>query len=264
VLAAALLLGDVTPERRSVAWSRGLLLGSAGELTAGFLLAGGRALTTGQTHTMAALGDLGLLWGAGAGYLLRFDRRDSVDGQARAMGAATLLGAGLGLGGGYLLGRGRAHTWGDAEVLRTGGLLGGVAGLGIAESLKLDLEPDRRAVTGLALGASMLGAAAADRLVRPLDLSLAEAVLVDLSTLAGGLATAGLAYVLTSDGSDPPPFLLASAIGGVTGFALSYWAMLERSSSRRHGRAAGAGPNVALVPLLSGEGERGAALAGRF
>ncbi len=265
VMLTAVLVGDATPDQRSQAWARGLLLGSVSELTAGYFLAGDGRLTTGQTHTMAALGDLGLLWGVGAGYLLRFDQRDGADRQARAMGAATLLGSGLGLTGGYLLGRRRANTWGDAEVLRLGGLLGALTGFGIADALKMDLVLSSRPVTGLAIGASALGAAAADRLLRPLDLTVSQALLVDLGTLAGTLGAAGMAYLLTGDGDSRQPYVLLMAVGGVTAFSLSYWAVFDRSTRRARGRGlAVGGASLALLPLVSGGGERGAALMGRF
>ena len=55
------------PIATSAAWSRAVLLGSVAELTGGYLLAGYTRMSSGQTHTIAALGDLGLLWGVGLG-----------------------------------------------------------------------------------------------------------------------------------------------------------------------------------------------------
>jgi hypothetical protein len=266
VLAAAALTGDVNLDERGRAWACGVTLGSAGEMLAGYLLADDGRLTTGQTHTMAALGDLGLLWGVSAGYFFRFNHRDTPDEQARAMAGSSLLGAGLGLTGGYLLGRRRENTWGDAEVLRLGGLLGGLTGLGVADAFRMELDFEHRLVNALAVGGSALGAATADRLLRPLDLTTSQAILVDLGTAAGALITAGFTYLLTPDAAaNRIPFVLTAAIGGVGGFGLSYWGLLDRSRSRGRNRdRAGRGPDLALVPMLSLGGERGAALAGHF
>jgi hypothetical protein len=277
VLVGAMFTGDVDPDRDFGTWSRSALIGSVAELTGGYLLAGYGKLNAGQTHTMAALGDLGLLWGIGAGYSLRFNRRETADQQARGMASATMTGAVLGLSGGYLLARRRDNTWGDAEVFRLSGLLGGLTGIGIADLFESDLGFDNRPVPLLAMAGSALGLFAGDRLVRQTELAVSESLLIDLGTFAGALGAAGLTYLLAPDNTDEfpggpdefqPPYVLAAAIGGATGFALSYWSLHDRSSARgpRRGLSGRSRPrsNVALLPVLAKTGERGAALVGRF
>src|SRR3954463_296826 len=123
VLAGSLIAGDLTPDHRSRAWAASMVTGSLTELLLGYHLAPVLTPTAGQAHTVAALGDFGLMLGFGTGYLLRFDQRDTADQQARAMAAAGLIGSVVGLGAGYTLSRLRDNSWGDAEVLRTSWIL---------------------------------------------------------------------------------------------------------------------------------------------
>ena len=84
VMAGALLGGQPHDTTGARAWATSMLLGSAAELTGGYLLAGRTGMTAGHARTMAALGDFGLLWGVGAGYLLRFPERSTTSTSRRA------------------------------------------------------------------------------------------------------------------------------------------------------------------------------------
>jgi hypothetical protein len=267
---AAALFGGNTIQSHPRAWAASMALGSAAELTGGYLLAGRTRMTAGQARTVAALGDFGLLWGIGAGYFLRFPLRETTDKQARGMAASTLIGSALGLGGGYALARRRDHSWGDAEVLRMAGLLGGLVGFGTADVFDMDIDLADRKVTALAIAGSALGVVAGDRLVRHTELSVSQSFLVDLATIAGSLGATGVAYLATSPDDDgtpvEPPFLMAAALGGTAAFAASYWALHDRPDgpSSRPRRRAGAGPRLGLLPLRGDAGATGAALSGSF
>jgi hypothetical protein len=267
VLVGALVVGNLSIDQRQRAWATSLMLGSTLELAGGYLLAGRTRLTPGQAHTVAALGDLGLISGVGAGYFLQFPRRATADQQARGMAAASLAGSAAGLAGGYLLARRRDHTWGDAEVLRTSGLVGWLLGFGIADLFDLDLDLQDRRVSGLTFAGTALGIVVGDRLTRSTDFIVSHSMLIDLGTVAGSLGAAGFAFLLTPQtGEDyDTPFMTAAAVGAGVGFALSYWALRdqERSSAGAGGRAgARAAPRIGLLPTLGRRGETGVSLVG--
>jgi hypothetical protein len=264
VLAGALLLGDMSPDRRPRAWAASMLLGSATELVGGFLLAGQTRMTAGHARTMAALGDFGLLWGVAGGYFLRFPDRATVDQQSRGMATSTLVGSALGLTGGYLLGRRREHSWGDGEVLRMSGFVGGLVGLGAADLFDLNMDFRDRRISTLAVVGSVLGLAVGDRLTRNTEFSPSQSMILDLAAVAGGLAATGIAYVVTpqaDDGSVDPPVVMTAALGSAAAFSLGYWALHDRPAGRPRPRLA---PQLGVLPTLGTRGERGLALSGRF
>ena len=271
VMAGAILAGDLTPNGRTRGWAASMLLGSAAELAGGYLLAERTRMTAGQARTMAALGDFGLLGGVGVGYMLRFPDRATADQQARAMGASTLLGSALGLTGGYFLGRRRDSSWGDAEVMRMAGFVGGVIGFGAADLFELDLDLRDRRVTGLALAGTALGVAAGDWLTRTTEFSVSQSILVDLATVAGALVATGVAYVVApqaDDGRIDPPVALAAAIGGATASSprLLDPGRCSRARPAARGRRRRREParQVSVLPTVGGRGERGLAVVGRF
>jgi hypothetical protein len=269
-LVAAILGGDVGPDSELRPWTAGLLLGSVGEMAAGFALAERAGISPGHARTIGVGGDFGLGIGFATGALLGLHHNErTADQQARGMASMGFLGAAAGLGGGYLLGRQRQNTWGDGEVLRAAGLLG--VWLGVTANLVFDWNPEtwddeKKFFTSLIAGGA-LGLVVGDRLVLDTDFSVTESVLLDLAMVAGGLGAAGLTYLLSGDQDvGPEPFAVAAAVGGIAGFTGVYLAFRGDRSGRDPDDAkhAAAPRDVALLPVFGRAGERGISLAGRF
>jgi hypothetical protein len=285
VLLGALFAGEISPDHRARGWKAGMLFGSIGGLVAGYQIARAADFTAGEARTVAAMGDYGLLFGFGVGYLAQFNTAGSrpclnfepqvqdctggvaTDAQFRKMSAAGLVGAGLGLTGGYYLARARQNSWGDGEVMRASSLVGiwlaaGVSGL--TDHDRDFLAFDQRAYTAALMGGGTMGLLIGDRLVRNTDFTVGQSLLVDLATMAGGLMGGGISY-LAAPHAGSGPFALATALGGATGFALSYAGLRDRAESRTTralSRLGGSG--IALVPTVGPLGDRGLALAGQF
>ena len=281
VLVGALLAGELDPDHHWRGWEASMLLGSLGGLIGGYHLARATDMTAGEARTMAAVGDLGLAMGFGAGFLLRFDGEPLVcpvdsenpgcfgfnpqaDSQARKMAAAGLLGSGLGLVGGYVLGKHRDHTWGDGEVLRGATLLGIWSAWGLVEAGGTTVSLDNRPFTASLMAGGALGLLAGDRLVRRTDFSVGQAILVDLGTISGGLVGAGATWLIAGDDAERP-FVIASALGAIGGFAWTYWMFRDRPegpAARSLSRLSRRG--LAVIPTAGSQGHRGLAVAGLF
>jgi hypothetical protein len=148
-------------------------------------------------------------------------------------------------------------------------LVGGLIGFGTADVFDLDIDLRHRGVTALAVAGSAVGVAVGDRLVRDTDFAVSHSILIDLAAVAGSLGATGVAYMATSpevDGSaNDPPYLMAAALGGAAGFALTYLALHDRpdwSPSRRVPRRAALAPQLGLLPMRTGP--PGLSLSGRF
>jgi uncharacterized membrane protein YsdA (DUF1294 family) len=286
VLVTSLIAGEASFDRRSQAWSAGMLTGSLVGLMGGYQLARFTDMTAGDARTVAAMGDFGLAFGFGAGFLLRLDAGPAspqscqvaqgefrcmiaadtgADKHARQMAAAGLVGLSLGLGGGYVLAHHRDNTWGDGEVLRGATALGVYAGLGLGAAAKMDINLSNRALTATMMFGGTMGVLLGDRLVRHTDFTPGQSMLLDLSMVSGGLLGAGLAELGTKSSSGARPYLAASAGGALLGFGLGYW-KLHDAPEGRLGRQLSGLPRagLALAPLAGTQGERGLALAGRF
>lgn len=271
LLFSSILAGDVNPDGTQRGWAASLFLGSVSEMVAGYLVAGRADLTAGEARTIAVGGDFGLGLGFGIGALLGLHHDDhSSDAQARGMATAGFLGASAGLAGGALLAARRANTWGDGEVLRAAGLLGTYLGL-TADAL-FDWDPsssqdEKKALTTLMLGAGV-GLWVGDRLVLATDFSVGQSILVDLSTVAGGLGAAGIAYLVAggSSGITLKGITSTSAAGALLGFGLSYAYLRDHHGDHDADarRADPRGSGVALIPTFGANGSRGVALAGAF
>lgn len=274
VLLSAALFGNTSPSSRLRLWSGSLLLGSVGEMVGGYLLADRRQMTAGEARTMAVWGDFGLGWGLALGALLGLHHDDrSEDAQASGIGAVGFVGSAAGLASGYFLARRRHDTWGDGEVFRAAGLLGTWAGLTTAVVADWDPEAgrDEKKFFVSLIAGSALGLGVGERLVRGTDFSVRDALLVDLSTLAGALGVAGIAYLASADSSNPSAkgFATASLLGGALGYGLSYVAFSGDAPAASRAAAArvttSAAPlTVAVVPALNRDGGRGVALCGSF
>jgi hypothetical protein len=278
VLTTALIAGDVSPDRRSRAWTGGLLFGSVAGLVGGYQVAKHTELSAGEVRTIAAVGDLGLAMGFGTGLLLRLDGGPrpcpdetgncfpdfQADTHARHMAAAGLMGMTLGLGGGALLARHRQNTWGDGEVLRGTTALGVWAALGVAAAANMDFSLTNRSLIATLMVGGGAGLVAGDGLTRHTDFGVGQSLLIDMSMLSGGLLGAGTAYLLTNSDSGRP-YLAASALGASIGFGLAYWGFHDTHEGRLARRLSGLSrADVAVLPLIGDHGERGLTLAGRL
>jgi hypothetical protein len=269
VLLAGMVTGDISTSSHMKLWAGSMLLGSVTELVSGALWARDGHLTTGEARTIAVGGDFGLGWGFATGAILGLHHDDhSVAVQTRGMATAGIVGSAAGLGLGYALARRRDNTWGDGEVLRMAGLVGTWAG--VTADVLLDWNPDSQRddkkffLTLVAGGAA--GLLAGDRLVRPTNFSVSGALILDFATVAGAFGGAGLAYVFGGGAHVTGKALVAgSAVGAVGAFALAYLgARRGDGGGREAGTGSGLPLNVAVVPTLGADGQRGVSLAGRF
>jgi hypothetical protein len=235
-----------------------IALGSLGGFVGGYLWAGKTAMTPGQARMLGVGGDVGILWGFGAGHLLGLDDDERpLDAQARGMATAGLLGAVGGLAASRWEGKRGDYTWGDGEVVRAGGLLG--TWCGATAALVLDVEGSKGIVSSLMTG-SALGLGAGLYLVDGRSFSVGEAIVTDLSMLAGGLGAAGLLYLI-AEADEPKPYFIAAAAGGALGYAFGFLAH-DATVGERAGRAPAV--SVGLAPRLGPAGERGVGVVGRF
>jgi hypothetical protein len=243
------------------------MLGSVVELTAGALWAKEAKLSAGDAHLTAIGMDLGSAWITG---LTRLALQSTTETSSRVLAATPLLGAVAGFAAAETLRGFRRTTWGDAEVIRTTALLGGFAGLTASSWSGLEQDEGGRRTTTLATLLSIGGAVGGDVLVREQDLSVGQALLIDLGTVAGGLLAAGLTYLAT-DSDEPSTYLTAALAGGGAGFGLSMWAQSKPVGKRAAGvleRGVEGLPLPSLSPssALDSEGKMapGLALGGRF
>jgi len=209
--------------------------GSVCEGVAGYFWARQAGLDAGRTQTIAVAGDYGILWGLGIAELLDDDDNEGSRDERRLRGASITLASAASLAGGALAAGQRGYSWGDAEIVRTTGLV--VAGLAAAtidvgHDIGAD-DPDRddglsdpnddpKPYIAAAMAASLAGIVLGDRLVAGADFSPGQALLADLGTLAGGALGLAAAYLLTHDPDESGPFTIGAALGGAGGFALTY------------------------------------------
>ena len=262
-LLAALISGDVSSSNRYGTFAGSLLAGSVLGLTTGMVIADRSRMSPGQAHTTGVIGDFGLGMGFGFAFLFGFDDSEQTrDSQARRIGGTALLGTSAGLVGGYWLGLHRDNTWGDAEVMRASGLCGVLAGITVADGL----NTGKQASAATLMVAGALGAVVGDRLVVNTDFTVGQSIVVDLSTVAGGLASAGLLYLVSPVGWSERPFLLAGTLGAGGGLAVSYLAFSSHTAGAAANGAARDPENLrfSLLPMLGFAGVRGITLSGGF
>lgn len=175
--------------------------------------------TAGLTNSMGRASDFGIGYALGLSSIVLPD--DSLG--TRWVGASGLVGAGLGYGAGYYYGKLRNPTWGDAEVLRTAGILGAYAS---GVPLILGEVENRHAVALTLMAGATAGLVIGDRLLEGRDFTTGQGVVVELSTLAGGLTGAGLAYLIspedTSGTTEVKMLATGAVLGAAGGFLLTY------------------------------------------
>jgi hypothetical protein len=209
LLAAKVIAGDVSTDHQYGAFAGSLLAGSVLGLTAGTLLGDHLQVSPGQAHTTGVVGDFRLGLGFGFAFLLGFDDADkTADQRARRIGGSALVGAAGGIFGGYRLARARDNSWGDAEVMRATGLVGVLAGVTVADGFSTSHRP----TAAIVMTGGVVGAFLGDRLIADTDFSVGQSIIVDLATVAGGLASAGLLYLFS-----PPGLVRAPLPGGGDG-----------------------------------------------
>jgi hypothetical protein len=141
----------------------------------------------------------------------------------------TLFAGGMGgATAGYLRAKDRPYSWGDAEALRAAGFLGAYSGMVIANWSDTD---ESKAYVAASLAGCVAGIVVGDRLVRHTDLSPGQSILIDVGTVAGGVAGLGLAYLTGSDSDDETYYLTSSALGATAGYALTYRSMRRGGGS---------------------------------
>jgi hypothetical protein len=207
------------------------LIGSIAEGIAGYAWAGGENMTAGTAHTIALGGDAGLSTGWLAAAIA--GRSDSEVSSALGLGGSL-----LGIYGGSVLAKRRDHSWGDAQLMYAGGLLGGWTGLAFGAAA--GASDELTAATTLVGG--WIGAVVTDALVRDTEFSAGQANLVSLSTFAGGLAGASLGVMA----DDPDIAAIGSAAGAIGGFAMGYLTFAPKAGA---GSSTGRGPmSVSVHP----------------
>lgn len=190
---------------------------------AGFEWAARTGMSTGSAATISNGTDFGALYGLGFSHLF--------NGESSGRAAGTLIGSGVGLAASALYAPHRDHTYGDASVMRTGGWVGGFTGLAIVQAL----GPDdyQKSSTAGAITGGTLGLLVGDRLVRKADFSFGQSVIVDLTTIGGGLLGLGTGILAQGDGGSDKVLWATSAAGTVVGYAAGY--SMYAKAARRAG-----------------------------
>ena len=207
------------------------ITGSVLEGIGGFFWARGANMSGGTAHTVSVGGDIGLLWGLG--YAELFDGDDDLfDIETnRPLCIAGLAGSGLGMALGSFKASRRSHTWGDVEVVRMSNFVGAAAGLAVAD---LASDEDNPILIG-SLAGSAAGLVLGDRLVRDVDLSAGQSVLVDTGAIAGAALGLGIAYLLSNNSDESEGYTSAAALGAIGGGGATLLAV-RRSAAKDDSR----------------------------
>jgi hypothetical protein len=179
------------------------------------------------------------------------------------MALMGLFGSGLGLTGGYFLGKNSENSWGDGEVLRAGTLLGVWSAFGLADVARTEVALTNRAFTATLMAGGVAGLLVGDRLVKNTNFTVGQSMLIDLSMISGGLLGAGTTFLFPGDESKKP-YVMASAIGSITGFGLAYWGFHDSPEGPASRRLSRLSRGVAVLPSAGPQGQRGLTVAGLF
>lgn len=224
-----------------------MLAGSVAEAFGGYLWARSERMDPGTAATIGNGGDLGMVWGAGTAFLFLGDKAG-----AQAAAALALVGGGLGIWSGKQLADRRHYTWGDANLMYTTGWLGAYSAGAMIGTAGID---DPRAIAALYIGGTGLGAKIGDGLVRDMQFSTTESLLVQTGALAGAYLGAGIAALSETSGQTAATL---ATLGGVVGFAGTYAAVAANARIASERSAL----NIQLLPagLLNVGGATGAEL----
>ncbi len=239
--------------------------GSVLEMVTGAWYGHSAGLSAGEGHLMGVGADFGLGYASAFASTVAWDSSGS--GFRRVVSGSALAGTALGFVAAEVY-RGQRHvTWGDAEFLRTTGLLGAFAGLNVADwTGMMDTQASERYVPATIAIGSLASLALGDYLGKDEDFAVGESLLIDLGSVTGGLLAAGLTY-LVGDFSDETPYFTAGLVGAATGYGLSYVAQaapgVKRSALWIEQQFRGL-PLPQLAPWAGADGARGVALGARF
>lgn len=231
-----------------------MLLASVAEGVGGYLWARGERMTAGTANAVATGGDFGLAAGLATAFLAGTD-----DIGERATAAITLPVAAAGVVAGRAVAARRDYTWGDVDLIYTGGALGAFSGAALSEMVGLEEKPT--VVLGMAGAAA--GLYLGDRLVRGTDFTVSQAALNRLGTLAGGLVGAGVGVLVSED--DPTPAFVGAALGAGLGYFATYRSLVPAAREQRGESVASAGGwKVRIAPegvlgMVAGDRLRSAA-----
>lgn len=221
-------LSEESPDSKA---QLGCALGfSLAEGIAGFSFAQASHMRTGSAGTYVTGGDFGLLYGLGFADLANTD----LGGTATAM----LLGSALGLAGARVLDVRRDYTYGDGAVMRMAGWVGGFAGVAAATIAGGSNRHDNG--VALAMAGGVVGLAIGDRLVSGTQFTFGQSVVVDVSTVAGGLMGLGVGFILPQGDSgehQDEVLTTSSSIGTMLGFALGYSLQLDQARAANADRS---------------------------
>ena len=208
----AAFLGAEDPEGKvQLAYAMGF---SLAEGIAGFAWASHSHMRAGTAGTYVTGGDVGMLYGLG------FAELGDVTNSSRA--TSMLLGSGIGLAAAGLLDRHRDYSYGDGAVMRMAGWLGGYAAVAAASLSSQD--PSSDTYISCAMLGGLVGLASGDLLVRHAEFTFGQSIVIDATTIGGGLMGLGVGLVSNGSGStnEDAVLLAASSIGSLLGFAFGY------------------------------------------
>ncbi len=173
-------------------------------------------MSPGRAATLVTGGDVGMGWALGAADLAGAFDEGEHDG---AVALTTVAGCAGGLAAASALASRRDYTYGDAGVMRVGGLVGAALGAAVASQPE---DPDGKAVAAAAMVGSAAGLVAGDHFVRGAGYTGGQSVMTHLSAGAGGLLGLGLGLLsLSGNDSDDNRLSLFTALGAVGGYALA-------------------------------------------
>jgi hypothetical protein len=206
------------PERSDRGRLATALLFSVGEGVGGYVWARNEEMTAGTANAIATFGDAGLLGGLGIARVAGL--------RGGGWAGSGVAGAAVGIAGGRALAARREYTWGDADLIYTGGIVGAFTGL--AAAAVTDVSNDRAAIA-LTLAGGAAGLYLGDRLVNDTDFTVGQAVLNRLGALAGGLAGASVGVLMEEE----KVAITGAALGAIGGYMLTYSALAPDARAGR-------------------------------
>ncbi|HET6228450.1 MAG TPA: hypothetical protein VFE05_00145 [Longimicrobiaceae bacterium] len=196
---------------------------SVAEGFAGYYWARDARMTPGVARAIGTGGDFGFAEGLGVAYLVHGDRGENVE--ERLVSGLALAGSAAGIVVGNHVARHRDYTWGDANVIYTGGAVGLLAGGALAYDTDM---PDRPAVA-LGMATALSGLYLGDRMVRRTDFSVGQASVNALGTIAGGLVGLGVGVIA----GDVKTGAATTAVGAAAGYFGTYHALKGEAMTRQ-------------------------------
>jgi len=229
----ALSFGLVTAFDISGDETRGLLgtmtLMSLAGVGAGYAWADLTDMDDGTAHAISTGMTFSTLWAFGLEWLILGENAFEDNTRVRLNMAGMLAGAGLGIVGGKVMADNRTWSWGDVEIVQTGGILGAyLAIVGLVLPSDLENAPEPRIWAPVIMAGSIGGLVLGDYLVDGVDVTNGQAFLVDLGAYVGGLFGAGLGYLVSGDDfsqGDAKVMLALSAATAFGGGALTFFVL---------------------------------------